>query len=174
MNILIAYCTTEGQTRKIVEAIADQIGKMGHEAVIDDVCSVQGDVRPRDFDKVIVAGSVHDGTHQEDLNLFVFANRDVLRDKPSLFISVSMGAAFDDTRGDAEGYVRDFCQSTQWEPTSHVLVAGALRHGEYGYYEEMLLRHKVLAKHAIDHPEKDQEFTDWDALAKSIENFVGS
>jgi menaquinone-dependent protoporphyrinogen oxidase len=172
MKVLIAYCTTEGQTRKVVEAVADQIRTSGNEAVLDDVCNVQSDVRPREFDKVIVAGSVHDGRHQEDLNLFVFANRERLRDKPSLFISVSMAAAFEDTMADAERYANEFCDSSEWQPTARLLVAGALQHGKYGYYEEMLVRHKVLAKHAIDHPESDQEFTDWDALARSIAKFI--
>lgn len=172
MKVLIAYCTTEGQTRKVVEAMANQIRQMGKQAVLDNVCDLQGDVRPRDFDKVIVAGSVHDGRHQEDLNLFVFANRDVLKGKPSLFVSVSMAAAFEDTMADAEGYVKEFCESAEWQPTGHLLVAGALQHGKYGYYEEMLVRHKVLSKHAIEHPESDQEFTDWDKLAKAVAKFV--
>jgi menaquinone-dependent protoporphyrinogen oxidase len=172
MNVLIAYCTTEGQTRKIVEAIADQIRRIGKEVVLDDVCDLQSDVRPREFDKVIIAGSVHDGQHQKDLNLFVFANREVLKDKPSLFVSVSMAAAFEDTMADAEGYVKEFCESAEWQPSDYLLVAGALQHGKYGYYEEMLVRHKVLAKHAIEHPETDQEFTDWDKLAKSAAKFV--
>lgn len=174
MKVLLAYCTTEGQTKRIVEAIADQIRGACGEAILDDVCSLQGDFQPADYDKVIVAGSVHDGSHQEGLNLFVFANRNALRKKPSLFVSVSMAAAFADTRKDAEGYAKDFCASAEWEPDKILLIAGALRHGKYGYYEEMLLRHNVLAKHAIDHPESDQEFTDWEALARAIEKFVGS
>ena len=129
-------------------------------------------IRAATFDKIIIAGSVHDGQHQPDLVLFAFANREAIGDKPSLFISVSMAAAFEDTMADAEGYVKDFCKAAEWQPTDHLLVAGALQHGKYGYYEEMLVRHNVLEKHAIEHPESDQEFTDWDALAKSVAKFV--
>ena len=172
MKFLIAYCTTEGQTRKIVQAIADQIQVAGDEVVVDDLSELQNEIQLGGFDKFIIAGSVHNDQHQNNLAVFVFANRINLKNKPSLFISVSMAAAFEDTIADAEGYVKDFCKSAEWQPTDYLLVAGALQHGKYGYYEEMLVRHKVLAKHAIAHPETDQEFTDWNALAKSVAAFV--
>jgi menaquinone-dependent protoporphyrinogen oxidase len=173
MKILIVYGTTEGQTRKIAKAAADQITEMGHEAVLHDATDLQQNLRPGQFDKIIVAGSVHNGQHQEALELFVFANRGVLDTIPSVFISVSMAAAFEDSIADAEGYVRDFRKSSGWNPTDHLLVAGAIRPGKYGYYEEITVRHRVLANRAMENPDADQEFTDWARLAGSIAKFVG-
>jgi menaquinone-dependent protoporphyrinogen oxidase len=173
MKILIAYATNEGHTRKIAETAAAQIKDMGHKAVLHDVDKPHGDLQPGQFDKIIVAGSVHDHQHQEALDLFVFANREAIEKKPTLLISVSMAAAFEESVTDAEGYVEKFCKSTAWRPSSQILVAGALRHGKYGYHDEMTLRHRVLADHAIENPDADQEFTDWESLAGSVAKFVG-
>ncbi len=52
------------------------------------------------------------------------------------------------------------------------MVAGAVRHGEYGYYKEQILQHVVLQDHDVEIPKEDHEFTDWDQLARSIAEFV--
>lgn len=36
MKVLIAYATTEGQTRKISQAIADQVVELGHQVELLD------------------------------------------------------------------------------------------------------------------------------------------
>ncbi len=172
MNIMIAYATTEGQTRKVAETAGKQLAEAGHEVVLHDVQGLQKNVSVGDFDRIIVAGSVHNRRHQEPLELFAFAHRNELAAKPTLLISVSMAAAFDDSRNDAEGYVERFCSDAKWQPSRHVMVAGAMKHGEYGWYEENLLRAGDLAKHADEEMHEDREFTDWDQLRQSVAEFM--
>lgn len=174
MKILIAYGSTEGQTRKIVKAIAKQITDMGHEIAMFDTSGLLGDLHPDAFDQIIVAGSVHVERHQETMELFVLAHLEELRSKPALFISVSLAAAFDDGLTDAQVYVDSFAKTTGWAPKKALLVAGAVRHGEYGYYEEHIFEHIVIKDRSLDDPSKDQEFTDWDALAKGVEGFLAN
>ncbi|MDH3740134.1 MAG: protoporphyrinogen oxidase [Hyphomicrobiales bacterium] len=172
MKILIAYGSTEGQTRKITEALAAQICELGHEVEVFDTSGLPGGLHVESFDKIIVAGSVHDKQHQESLEIFVLSRLKQLQTMPTMFLSVSLAAAFEDGLAEAKGYVDSFLEKVGWCPTQSLLVAGAVRHGEYGYYREQILEHVVLEGRALDDPTSDHEFTDWAFLARSIAEFV--
>lgn len=172
MKVLIAYGSTEGQTKKIVKAVAKQIRGLGHEVAMFDTSGLMGDLRPAAFERIIIAGSVHVERHQETMELFVRSHLEELHSKPALFISVSLAAAFDDGMVDAKGYVDGFAKKTGWAPKTALLVAGAVRHGEYGYYEEHIFEHVVIKDRSLDDPSKDHEFTDWDVLAKDVNGFI--
>ncbi len=172
MKILIVYATTEGQTHTIAERVAAQLGKGGHEAELHDVGRLPGDLDIGAFDKVIVAGSVHQKKHQRPLEIFVLGNQAQLKAKPSLFLSVSLAAAFDDGRAEAQGYVNDFFAYTGWQASQALLVAGALRYDEYDYFMEQIVEHIVLKDRKVEGPPGDHEFTDWDALSRSVDDFL--
>ena len=172
MRVLVAYGTTEGQTRKIAETIAAQVGGLGHEVELFDTSGLQGDLHPELFDTIIVAGSVHEQRHQESLEIFVVANRKTLQAKPTMFVSVSLAAAIEGGMADAQGYADTFFDDVDWRPSKTLLVAGAVRHGAYGYFKEQILEHIVLENRELDDPESDHEFTDWTFLAREIDKFV--
>ena len=90
-KILIAYGTTEGQTARIADHIADAIRKRGVEAQALDL-KRSTDVSLEDYDGVIVGGSIHIGKHQDHVVDFVRANRFALERLPSAFFSVSLAA----------------------------------------------------------------------------------
>ena len=172
MRALVAYGTTEGQTRKIAETIALQVGGLGHEVDLFDTSGFQRNLHPELFDIIIVAGSVHEQRHQESVEVFVVANRKKLQANPTMFVSVSLAAAFDDGMADAQGYADSFFDDVDWRPSKTLLVAGAVRHGAYGYYKEQILEHVVLENRELDDPESDHEFTDWTFLARAIDEFI--
>ncbi len=174
MRVFIAYATTEGQTGKIAKVIAEQVRGMGHEVKVFDTAGLLGEDRPEAFDKVIVAGSVHEKRHQESVEIFAIANRRKIADKPTMFISVSLAAAFENGLKEAQSYVDSFLEETNWSPGQTLLVAGAVRHGEYGYYREQFMQHVVLEDSGLSDPDADHELTDWDALAKDIESFINA
>ena len=172
MNILIAYATTEGQTDKISRFIGGKLADGGHQVVYHNVIDLSWRLSVADFDRAIVAGSVHSGKHQEALDLFVFANHAQLNNMPTLFVAVSLAVVFPDSRKDAEKYVDVFKESTGWKPNECLLVAGAMRHGAYSWFEESKLLEGDLADHAHEELKEDQEFTDWTALHNSVVEFV--
>ncbi len=172
MRILIAYGTTEGQTRKIVETVGMQISGLGHNVEVFDTSGLLDGLRLETFDRIIVAGSVHEGLHQESVELFALGNLSKLQTMRTMFISVSLAAAFESSLADARGYVDNFVREVGWNPGKVLLVAGAVRHGEYDYYQEQILEHVVLDDRDVDDPKSDHEFTDWQALAKGVEAFV--
>jgi menaquinone-dependent protoporphyrinogen oxidase len=172
MKVLIVYASTEGQTRKIASQIAAQVGESGHDVRLEDITRTPKDIRPGDFGAVIVAASVHQEKHQEDIETFVTTSRSVLATRPTLFLSISLAAAFEDSRGNAEAYIANFLRSSGWVPDRHLAVAGALRSAEYDYYQQQILEHIVLKDRDVIDVGRDYEFTDWKALAETVDAFL--
>lgn len=172
MKILVVYGTTEGQTRRIAEQVADRLTRQGHDATIRNSSRWQEDLGVESFDKVIIAGSVHAQKHQRELEMFVMTNRDALQAKPTLFLSVSLSAAFPGGEDEAQAYVDAFLDYTDWKPTKTLTVAGALRYEEYDYFMEQIVHHVVLEGREQDPEEGDREFTDWDALFSAVDEFA--
>jgi len=171
MKVLIAYATTEGQTRTIAERTAEKVGELGHEAELVDTSRAHQDIHVDAFDAVIAAASVHQDVHQENIQIFASANRDILNAKPTMFLSVSLSAAFAEGRADAQRYIATFIEETGWKPSTSLPVAGALRGGEYDYFQQQILEHVVLKDREVD-PEQEHEFTDWKALGEAVEAFL--
>jgi len=174
MRILIAYGTSEGQTRKIANTVAEQIRELGHEVHLLDTASIEEtDVGSYgSYDKFVVAGSVHQRRHQECVEVFVMAKLSELQKQPTLLISVSLSAAFPDGISEAQSYVNDFLAITGWKPTQSLLVAGALRYDEYDYFKAQIIEHVVLKCREVEGANGDYEFTDWDTLRRTVESFV--
>lgn len=174
VNVLIAYATTEGQTDKIAKFMAATLTRDGHEVRFHNVSDLSGGLSVADHDKVIVAGSVHSGKHQPDLELFGFANREKLNQASSLFVSVSLAAAFPDTFEEARGYVDSFLEATHWKPEETLLIAGAVKPGNYDWFQKSALLEGDLAGHLNEDLQDTREFTDWDALEQKVSDFAQS
>lgn len=174
MKVLIAYATTEGQTRKISQAVADQVVELGHQAELLDAARKRRDVHTDDFDAFVVAASVHQDRHQNEIEVFVAASLDVLSAKPGMFISVSLAAAFEEKAADATAYISDFTTRTGWAPDQSLAVAGAVRSEEYDYFQQQILAHIILKDRDELRPDEPQEFTDWTGLTNSVKAFLDS
>ncbi|MCR9137539.1 MAG: protoporphyrinogen oxidase [Alphaproteobacteria bacterium] len=170
MNILLVYGSTEGQTRKIAEFCAERLGAAGHVVDLRDSRRRMVDLELSAFDMVILAGSVHQKTHQESLANFTIAHRKALKSVPTLLISVSLAIAFENGEAEARGYTDSFAEYVGFEPTGVVLVAGALKFDEYDYYMNQIVEHVVLENRG--EIEGDREFTDWDKLGDALDSFV--
>jgi menaquinone-dependent protoporphyrinogen oxidase len=71
MTVLIAYATTEGQTRKIARFCADRLIAQGHSVELLPLVDMADDEALVDmsrFDAAILAGSVHGGRLQPQLD----------------------------------------------------------------------------------------------------------
>ena len=176
MKILVAFGTLEGQTRKIAEAVAARVHDLGHDAHLFDTAGTgsPADLHVDSYDKIIVAGSVHHKRHQDSVEDSVTAKVAELQKKPTLFLSVSLSAAFPEGMTEAQSYVDAFLAGTGWKPTRSLLVAGALQYTEYDYFQEQVIEHIVLKGRKIEGLRGDLEFTDWAALSRTVDSFVRS
>ena len=170
-KIVIAYGTTEGQTARIADHIADAVRNRGVEAEALDLKRSK-DVSLDGYDAVIVGGSIHMGKHQKDVADFVQRNRAVLERLPSAFFSVSLAAHGD--LENAEAYVENFKQQTGWRPTKVGLFGGALLYRKYGFLKRYMMKRIVRDKPGgvSTDTSRDHEYTDWDQVKRFAEDFL--
>ena len=170
-KILITYGTSEGQTGKIAEVIADVIRAVGHEVEAVDIRELRGEF-PGGYDGVIVGASIHMGKHDKHVVEFVQKNRASLEGVPSAFFSVSL-AAHGDTE-EAEGYVEQFEQETGWRPARIALFGGALLYTHYGFVKRHMMKKIAQDKpgHLGTDTSRDYVYTEWDGVKRFAETFV--
>jgi menaquinone-dependent protoporphyrinogen oxidase len=172
VNVLIVYGTTEGQTQKIAAWTATHIREREQQAELHDIAALAPDLKLGDFDAFIIAASVHQEHHQETITNFVFAHHELLNAKPSAFISVSLSAVLEGEKTEAQNYVDRFVSVTGWQPRMTLLLGGALRFTKYDYFQEQFVKFIVMKRSGAASPERDQEFTDWNALADFVDRFL--
>ncbi len=173
MNILIAYASTEGQTRKIARYAADYLIGKGHSVELAGAEDAQ-DAELARFDAVLLAGSVHAGRYQKPLVALAKAKAAALAQVRSAFMSVSLAAAgtdVDDWAGLSE-CVNRFAEKTGWTPPTVMHVAGAFRFSEYDFFKSWAMRWIASQKDQEVDPHQDKEYTDWAALKKTLDDWL--
>ncbi len=172
MKTLVLYGTTEGQTRKIAEFVANRLKQRRDNVTLAHVADAPSDLRPDDYDAAILAASLHAGIYQEPLIKFARAHQERLNLMPSMFLSVSLSAAGkepEELRGIAECAER-FKRETGWAAEVHH-VAGAFRFTEYDFFKRWVMRLIAWEKGVKIGPSQELELTDWDALAEIADDF---
>jgi menaquinone-dependent protoporphyrinogen oxidase len=175
MKILIAYATTDGQTRKIARFVADHLSDAGHITELLNVSDAEGLELAR-FDRAILAGSLHAGGFQKALSAFVALHARKLAQMPTLFLPVSLSAAGNDPDDWAglTGAVTKFLVETVWEPGRIEHVAGAFRFSEYDFFRSWAMKRIAAQKGEAMGADGDKEYTDWAKLAAVLTDWLGS
>jgi menaquinone-dependent protoporphyrinogen oxidase len=173
VNVLIAYGTTEGQTRRIAEWAAKYVRDRGHAVeVYDSANNSESHLDLNAFQAFVIAASVHQEQHQKVIKNFATAHRELLNIGPSAFISVSLSAVLEETRPEAQSYVDCFVSLTGWQPQMTLLLGGALCFPEYDYFQEQVMKFIVMKRGLTSTTETDREFTNWNALAGFLDEFL--
>ena len=173
MKTLIAYGTTEGQTRKVVDFVANRLRKLGDQVTLVEAADAPWDLRPNEYEAAILAASLHAGIYQEPLIKFARTHSERLNQMPSAFLSVSLSAAGhepEELKGIAECAER-FKQETGWTPTEVHHVAGAFRFTKYDFFKRWVMRLIAWEKSVKVGPSQELELTDWDELTKIADAF---
>jgi len=173
-SILIVYGTTEGQTRKIAEFIANAVRAQGISVeTVDSATDAATKVQPAHV-AAIVCGSLHQQHYQSSLLHFLRRNRAWLAGIPTAFASVSMTAVLNDaqSRAELEQVAKNFYGETGWTPRFTLHVAGALRYTQYDFFKRLVMR--LIAKYHGGDTDTllDHEYTDWNALTRFVQDFL--
>ncbi|MCU0905516.1 MAG: protoporphyrinogen oxidase [Tabrizicola sp.] len=170
MLLLVAYATTDGQTRKISRFAADRLTDLGHSVELLNVEDAEGLDLSR-FAAAILAGSLHAGGYQKALARFVAGAKTDLALLPTLFLSVSLSAAGQDPDDWAglQKCLTEFETETGWTPGRVDHVAGAFRFSEYDFFRAWAMRRIADMKGEAVEPGKDKEYTDWAALGRALD-----
>ena len=173
MPILVAYATSEGQTRRIARRVADHIADHGQTVELLGLGDAD-DIDLQRFDGVILAASVHGGRYQTTLTDFAAEHAAKLANIPSLFLSVSLSAAGHDAE-DWTGLDRvrqDFEHATGWSPAQVEQIAGAYRPSQYDVFRRFIMRRIIAIKDPEADLGADKEYTDWRALEQLIDRWL--
>lgn len=171
--LLIAYATTDGQTRKIARFTADHLAATGQAVELMNVEDAEGLDLSR-FQGAILAGSLHAGGYQKTLRAFAKAEAARLALIPTLFLAVSLSAAGTDAEDWAglRKCLAEFETETGWTPGRIEHVAGAFRFSEYDFFRAWAMRRIADQKGEQVEPGKDKEYTDWAALRAALDQWV--
>ncbi|WP_299723368.1 flavodoxin domain-containing protein [uncultured Tateyamaria sp.] len=172
MTTLIAFGTVEGQTRKVAEFVEKHVRAAGEEIILFDTSEP---IEKPTFDgigRVILAAPVHERRHPKPFEAFVAASREELASKSTLFLSISLKAAFPEGQQEAQDFADEMKLRTGLTPKMELLVAGAIHSDSYDYYASQVLRQVVLAGHEFDPSVRDHEFTDWEEVGSCIADFL--
>lgn len=172
----VFYATTEGQTRRIAERLAERLREQGLDSRPFDV---DGDLaRAIDWSQVrgaILGASLHAGRYQATAAKFVTRHAERLNGVPSAFVGVSLAAASGDAvevaaaRGLAEG----FPPAHGWHAGQVISVAGRLAYTRYNFILRLMMK-RIARKHGapID-TTRDYELTNWDRIDQLAVSFAG-
>lgn len=174
INILIAYATTEGHTRKVAQHIGGYLRSLGHDAEVVDTADFREGFNMQRFEGFLLLGSLHQGKHQNSLVEFVSDHREIISAVPNALLSISLTAAYKegDHHEELQKCVDYFCQETQWQPDEWYPVAGALKYVEYDWLKRIVMR-TISGKAGGDvDTSQDYEYTDWKQLDEFANQFI--
>ncbi|MGD8559834.1 MAG: menaquinone-dependent protoporphyrinogen IX dehydrogenase [Gammaproteobacteria bacterium] len=173
MNILILYATTEGQTAKIAERMAEILRQKEHEVITQSGEQLPATFKPEQYDAAIIGGSIHMGHYPGYLNTFISKHRDWLNTVPSAFFTVCMGirSKQSESREEAAAYSENFIKETNWHPALTATFAGAVKYTQYNFITRFIMKRISKQEGGSTDTSRDHEYTDWDAVTRFTEQF---
>ena len=170
---LILYATTEGQTARIAERIAQTLRKRGNAAETRPAREAPASLEAAKYDGVIIGASIHYGRHPAYLRSLVRSHRAELEARPSAFFSVSLSGGGPGAKPEAaRRYLEVFLRQTGWHPQQTATFAGALPFSRYGAFKRLLMLLFVGLGGGDTDTSRDYEYTDWDAVERFAEAFA--
>lgn len=173
-RILVLFATLEGQTRKISDAIADQLRSDGLQVVERDVTQLPDDLPLDGFDGVVLGGSIHVGKVQRSLRRWVRHHHAQLDAMPNAFFMVCLTAASKrpEAADEVEQMMQAFVKDTGWTPARAAAFGGALKYSQYGFIKKMVMVAIAKAEGGDTDTSHDYEYTRWDSVAAFTEDFA--
>lgn len=172
-RMLIAYASHEGHTEAVVRRIADGLRRGGAQV---DVVPVEDEPHPDDHDLVLVAGPIHAGRHDRQLEAWAGAHAASLAARPNALLTVSLTAhdAGADAGETLSGFDAALRAASGWAPDDALHVAGALDFDRMNPLKRWMMRAIARSSGLIGKRERAtgaRDWTDWsrvDAFAEYL------
>jgi menaquinone-dependent protoporphyrinogen oxidase len=163
-EVPVFYATTEGQTRRIAERLAEQLRKHGLDARA--IAVVSDEAWQLDWGRArgaALGASLHMQNHQTEAVAFARVHHAALSAVPSLFFSVSLSAGSKRPEEvEAAGRLAArFAADTGWTPSRIACVAGRLAYSQYNWLVRMMMRRIAKKEGGSTDTSRDHEYTDW-------------
>ncbi|WP_375752079.1 menaquinone-dependent protoporphyrinogen IX dehydrogenase [Vibrio sp. HN007] len=168
---LLLYSSTDGQTIKICNFIAEQME--GFECEISDLHTIE-EADFGGFDKVLIGASIRYGHLSKYFYRFVAKNKAKLEEINAAFFLVNLTARKEDQGKDTpEGsaYVKTFQKKSPWVPSKIGVFAGALRYPQYKLFDRLCIQLIMKITGGETDPTKEIEYTNWEKVTKFAHSF---
>ena len=168
-EVPILYATSEGQTRRIAERLAEVLADHGFETRTFDMAGAEAAaIDWTSVQAAIVGASIPMGRHQRAAAHFVHAHAATLNAIPSAFFSVSLSAASSDPKevAAARSIAREFPLAHGWTPSVIASLAGRLAYTRYGLITRYLMKRIARKEGAPTDTSRDYELTNWEKVEK--------
>jgi menaquinone-dependent protoporphyrinogen oxidase len=170
LRVLVVYHTSEGQTARIAEHIAEVLRGDG---ISVDVRETESAPAPAGYDGVVVGDSIH-LHHSRELVRYVSDHVEGLEALPSALFQVSMTSAKPDEAhvATAHALVNELIERTSFDPDVVGMFAGALAYTQYGWLKRHVM-HRIEEREGLGDTDmsKELEFTDWAAVEEFARDF---
>lgn len=162
-RVLLVYHTSEGQTAKVADRIAQVLRDGG---AIVDVFSAEEAPGPVPYEAAVLGDSIHAQHHSKALLHWAGDHAANLNSKPSAYFQVSLTSASDteEDQAAAQGFVADLVRRTGFDPDVVGMFAGALAYTKYGWIKRRMMRAIAKRQGGSTDTHTDHELTDWDAV----------
>lgn len=166
-NILIAYSTTDGHTKKICERIGQVIEEQAHKVTLAFI-NDEPDIELDPFDIIVIGASIRYGKHRPQVYEFIRKNRFVLDSKPNAFFSVNIVARKPEkNEPETNPYLKKFLRQVSWNPGKLAVFAGKLDYPIYTFLDRQVIRFIMWMTKGPTDPQAVVDFTDW----KKVDDF---
>ena len=165
-RILIAYSTTDGQTKLICEKIKNVLD----DSFIVDLQTIQNikenfEVLNKSFEHVIVGASIRYGKHSKDVYDFIRNNIDFLESSSNAFFSVNVVARKPEKNTpETNPYIKKFLILSNWTPRKLAVFAGKVDYPKYRFIDKHMIRLIMWITNGPTDISKTYEFTDWEKV----------
>ncbi|MEG9476775.1 menaquinone-dependent protoporphyrinogen IX dehydrogenase [Mannheimia indoligenes] len=167
MKTLILYFTTDGQTKKIAERLAENITHEVELISLKDQ-AVNFAEKIANADQIVIGASIRYGHFNPLVYQFVERHYVALNQKKTAFYGVNLTARKENrSTPETNTYVRKFLARVKWHPTDVEVFAGALLYPRYTWFDRMMIRFIMKITKGETDTRKEYEYTNW----QQVENF---
>ena len=163
MKSLIIYSSTDGQTKKICEAIK----KNSNNSETTEISSLEDafNLNVNNYDQIIIGASIRYGNYKFNLFKFIKNNIKILEKKNNAFFSVNVVARKKDKNTpDTNPYIKKFFKKTHWKPKKIAVFAGKVDYPNYNFFNKLVIKFIMFITKGPTNTSQSYEFTDWEKI----------
>jgi menaquinone-dependent protoporphyrinogen oxidase len=165
-HTLIIYSTTDGQTKKICDALVKQLDETGEMVRLISL-EQQHQIEWSQVDKVYIGASIRYGHFNKALQTFIAKHQEQLESRPNGFFCVNLTARKPlKNTPKTNAYMVKFIKNSPWQPQLQAVFAGALLYSKYCWNDRIVIQFIMWLTGGVTDTSQDIEYTDWDKVSQ--------
>jgi menaquinone-dependent protoporphyrinogen oxidase len=163
---LLLYHGIYGHTRKICEAIRDELERLG---VAADILEVErfDPAAAAGYDAIVIGAAIRNGKHNRAVLQLIREQQALLDARPNAFFSVNLVARKPEKNTpETNPYVKAFLARSPWRPRLVGVFAGNLDYRRYRFSDRHIIRFIMTLTGGPTDLDTKVEFTDWDQVRR--------